>query len=153
MNAKVILLVEDNLDDVELTRDVLRRARISNELIVLTDGAAALDYLCRAVGETGNPEALPVVLLLDLNLPKLDGFGLLKQIRADERLRRLPVIILTTSQEQEDILKCYESYADSYVRKPPEVERLHEALWQAGLGWLLVEVPRPAAADFKPDDP
>jgi two-component system, response regulator len=151
MNIKVILLVEDNLDDVELTRDALQRARIMNELIVMNDGAAALEFLRSGAGGTSRSETLPIVLLLDLNLPKLDGFELLKQIRGDDQLRRLPVVVLTTSQEQEDVFKCYELYADGFVRKPPEVERLHEALRQAGLGWLLVESPRPDPVNIKPD--
>ena len=153
MNPETILLVEDNLDDAELTRDTLQRARILNDLTVINDGATALDYLLRAVGEGGNPESLPAVVLLDLNLPKLNGFELLKQIRADERLRRLPVIILTTSPEQEAVLKCYELYADSYIRKPVDVEHFNEAARRSGLGWWLRKAPPSAPPHLRPDDP
>ncbi|HEX9046917.1 MAG TPA: response regulator [Verrucomicrobiae bacterium] len=153
MDTQIILLVEDNHDDADLTRDTLRRAHILNKLLVLGDGAAALEFLQQAADPAAEPDRLPIVTLLDLNLPKLDGFELLKQIRADERLQKLAVIILTTSQEQEDVFKCYELYADGYVRKPVDVERLSEALRQAGLGWQLCPMPSaPAPARFKPDD-
>ena len=153
MNTRPVLLVEDNLDDVELTRETLQRARIMNDLIVINDGEAALDSLVRAVGGGAKPESLPAVVLLDLNLPKLDGFGVLKQIRADERLRRLPVIILTTSPEQESVGKCYELYADHFIRKPVNLERLTEAIRHLGLGWVLVDAPPPVVKYVKPDDP
>ena len=153
MNAKPILLVEDNLDDVALTRETLRRDGIMNDLIVINDGATALDSLVRAAGAGGNPDSLPTVVLLDLDLPKLDGFGVLQQIRADERLRRLPVIILTTCPEQEAVLKCYELYADHFIRKPVSFERLTEAVRQLGLRWVLVDAPPPVVKHVKPDDP
>jgi len=151
MNAKIILLVEDNLDDVDLTRDTLKRARIQNELLVISDGASALDYLQRAADNADNPELLPVLMLLDLNLPKLDGFELLKRIRGNEKLRRLAIVILTTSQEQEDVFKCYELYADAFLRKPVEIGRLTEAIRQAGLGWQLCEAPSAVVQHPEPD--
>ena len=143
---KSILLIEDNPEDVRLTKRALRKNNITNELVVLTDGVDALDYLIRASGlETGQPGSLPAVILLDLKLPRMDGLELLKEIRAHERLKRLPVVILTSSKEQPDIFKSYDLGANSYIRKPVDFEHFMEAVRNLGLYWLLLNEPPPRA--------
>jgi len=141
---KPILLVEDNPSDADLTKRALSRGRISNELVIAEDGQEALDYLRgegayagRAVAET------PSVILLDLKLPRVDGLEVLRQLRANERTRRLPVVILTSSQEQQDILAGYDLGANSYVRKPVDFTRFAEAVRTLGLYWLLLNEPPP----------
>jgi CheY-like chemotaxis protein len=136
-----ILLVEDNPDDVCLTQRALAKNNITNELRVLTDGVAALEYLIQT--SHTDPGALPTVILLDLKLPRMDGLGLLKEIRTHERLCRLPVVILTSSKEQLDILKSYDLGANSYIRKPVDFEQFNEAIHQLGLYWLLLNEPPP----------
>ena len=143
---KSILLVEDNLEDVRLTKRALARNNIGNELIVLADGVEALDYLINASNvETGRPGGLPAVTLLDLKLPRMDGLELLKEIRAHDRLKRLPVVILTSSKEQQDIIKSYDLGANSYIRKPVDFEQFMEAVRYLGLYWLLLNEPPPMA--------
>ncbi len=137
MKNNVILLVEDNPDDVRLTRRAFKKSNIANELMVVNDGLQALDYLLAA---SANPDAvpgLPQVILLDLKLPKMDGLELLQRIRAHERLKRLPVVILTSSKEEQDILKSYDGGANSYIRKPVDFDRFADAVNQLGLYWLL----------------
>lgn len=144
--SKSILLVEDNPEDVRLTRRALARNNIGNELVVLTDGVEALDYLIHASSiEAGRPGGLPAVTLLDLKLPRMDGLELLKEIRRHERLRRLPVVILTSSKEQQDIIKSYDLGANSYIRKPVDFEQFLEAVRYLGLYWLLLNEPPPMA--------
>jgi CheY-like chemotaxis protein len=138
---KSILLVEDNPDDVRLTRRALTKNNISNELRVLTDGVAALEYLIQT--SNTDPGALPAVILLDLKLPRMDGLELLKEIRAHERLHRLPVVILTSSKEEPDILRSYDLGANSYIRKPVDFEQFTDAVRQLGLYWLLLNEPPP----------
>jgi two-component system response regulator len=139
-----ILLVEDNPEDVRLTKRALKRNNIANELVVLTDGVEALNYLIRASStEPGQPGSLPAVILLDLKLPRMDGLELLKEIRSHEQIRRLPVIILTSSKEEQDILKSYDLGANSYVRKPVDFEQFIEAMRCLGLYWLLLNEPPP----------
>lgn len=144
MKNKPILLVEDNDDDVRLTQRALQKNNITNELIVVNDGRAALDYL-RSASEPGeNPvRKLPAVVLLDLKLPILSGMEVLQQIRADPRLRRLPVVILTTSKEDQDIITSYNLGANSYVRKPVDFEQFSQAINQLGLYWLILNEPPP----------
>lgn len=143
---KSILLVEDNPEDVRLTKRALKRNHIANELVVLTDGVEALDYLIRASSAgSGQPGSLPAVILLDLKLPRMDGLELLKAIRGHEQIRRLPVIILTSSKEEQDILKSYDLGANSYVRKPVDFEQFIEAMHCLGLYWLLLNEPPPKA--------
>lgn len=136
---KSILLVEDNPDDEELTLRALDRNLIANEVVVAHDGEEALDFIFgRGAWEGRDPADLPAVILLDLNLPKLDGLSVLRQIRADERTRRAPVVILTSSSEQQDLLRGYDLGANSYVRKPVAFEEFVEAVRQLGLYWLVL---------------
>lgn len=134
-----ILLVEDNPDDVELTRDVLEQHGIANPIVVASDGVLALEYLATA-------DPLPRVVLLDLKLPRLDGLEVLKSIRADERTRSIPVVILTTSREDVDIIQGYRLGANSYVRKPVDFMEFHQAIRTLGLYWLLLNEELPPQA-------
>lgn len=141
---KIILLVEDNPEDVRLTRRSFRENHIINELVVVGDGAEALAYLQRA--STDPDGILPAVTLLDLNLPKLDGLELLQRVRADPKLKRLPIVILTSSKEEVDLVRSYELGANSYIQKPVEFEEFNEAVHHLGLYWLLLNEapPKPA---------
>ena len=135
-----MLLVEDNPDDVELTRRALLESKITNQLVVVQDGVEALTYLQEAaLGLNGR--RLPTVILLDLKLPRMDGLELLQQIRSNEKLKRLPVVVLTSSKEQEDIMRSYDLGANSYIRKPVDFEQFNEAVRQLGLYWLLLNEP------------
>lgn len=142
MKDKIILLVEDNPDDRELTLRALRKNNIINEVVVVEDGVEALDYLFATGAYAGrDPQVLPQVILLDLKLPRLDGVEVLKQIRANPYTRRLPVVVLTTSAEQADIVASYDQGASSYIRKPVDYVEFQEAVRQLGLYWLLLNVP------------
>ncbi len=136
---KMILLVEDNPDDEMLTIRALKKNKILNEVVVARDGVEALNFLF-AEGEHADRDISlqPQVILLDLKLPKIDGLDVLKRIRADERTRLLPVVILTTSNEQRDIIASYELGANSYIRKPVDFDQFMEAVRQLGLYWLVL---------------
>jgi two-component system response regulator len=139
MMDKVILLVEDNPDDEALTLRALEKNKIRNEVVVARDGAEALDYLFgRRTHEGRDTSVLPQIVLLDLNLPKVDGLDVLRAIRADERTKRLPVVILTSSNEESDVLNGYDGGANSYVRKPVDFTAFAEAVRQLGLYWLVL---------------
>ena len=139
MIEDVILLVEDNATDEELTLRALRKANIANRVVVVRDGAAALDYVfARGVFASRADKEHPLVVLLDLNLPKVGGLDVLKAIRADPRTRTQPVVILTSSGEDRDVLEGYGNGANSYVVKPVEVTQFNEAVGQLGLYWVLV---------------
>jgi CheY-like chemotaxis protein len=144
MEIKTILLVEDNLDDVELTLLALKKNNIKNEITVVNDGAEALDFLFSTGKYSGHgPATLPAMILLDLNLPRVNGFEVLRQIRANERTKFLPVVILTSSKHEQDIMEGYSLGANSYVRKPVDFNQFAEAVRQLGLYWLLLnEVPQ-----------
>lgn len=136
---KVILLVEDNPDDELLTRRALKKNNIGNEVVVARDGVEALDYLFgTGVHEGRDLSELPQVMLLDLKLPKIDGLGVLRRVRADERTRLLPVVILTSSREQQDLVDGYGCGANSYIRKPVDFAQFIEAVRQLGLYWLVL---------------
>jgi CheY-like chemotaxis protein len=141
---KMILLVEDNASDEKLTLLAFKKCGVANEVVVVRDGAAALDYIF-GTGETGRaPSVLPTLVLLDLKLPKVDGLEVLRRIRADERTRLLPVVVLTSSKEEEDILVSYALGANAYVRKPLDFGEFATAAKTLGLFWLLLNEPAPA---------
>ena len=144
MENKNILLVEDNPDDVELTLRALKRNNILNKVIVAKDGVEALDYLL-GTGMYSKRELkdLPVVILLDLKLPKIDGLEVLKRIRQDEHSKLIPVVILTSSSEEKDLIDGYSLGANSYIRKPLEFNQFVEAIKYLGLYWLLWNEPPP----------
>lgn len=139
---KIILLVEDNPNDVDLTRRALERKKILNRIVVAEDGEIALKYL---FGASGHPPAtaLPTVILLDLKLPKVSGFEVLQQIRANPWTRRIPVVVLTSSHEEEDLLASYDLGANSCIRKPVDFSSFAEAIANLGLYWLVLNQPPP----------
>ena len=138
-----ILLVEDNPDDEALTMRAFRKNNIRNEIIVARDGAEALDHLYGTGTREGQEPLLPQVVLLDLKLPKVDGLEVLRRIRSDPRTALLPVVILTSSKEQQDIINGYRLGCNSYVRKPVDFDQFIEAARQLGLYWLLLNEPLP----------
>jgi two-component system response regulator len=134
-----ILLVEDNSDDVELTLRAFRRNKIANDVIVVHDGVEAIDYLFATGQYAGrDPAALPQVVLLDLKLPRLDGLQVLERVRANPKTRLLPVVILTSSTEQRDLVSGYTLGANSYIKKPVDFQQFVEAVHQLGLYWLVL---------------
>jgi len=141
---RLILLVEDNPDDVVLTRRAFERSSVSNELFVARTGEESLDFLFATGAHAGrDPGLMPDVVLLDLKLPKIQGLEVLRRLRADSRTRRLPVVILTSSTEESDLISTYDLGANSFVRKPVDFEEFLAAADQLGLYWLrLNEVPR-----------
>jgi len=139
MRDKVILLVEDNRDDEALTLRALRKNNIRNEVVVARDGAEALDYLFGSSDHAGGlPRVDPELILLDLKLPKIDGLAVLQKLRADPRTKLLPVVVLTSSSEEQDLIKSYDLGANSYVRKPVDFNEFTEAVRQLGLYWLVL---------------
>ena len=147
MTEKVILLVEDNADDEELTLRALAKSNIMNRVVVARDGVEALDFLfMRGAHATRSASEGPQVVLLDLKLPKLDGLEVLRQLRADARTRRLPVVILTSSAEEQDVLRGYDLGANSYIRKPVDFTQFVDAVRQLGLYWLVLNQAVPAGS-------
>jgi CheY-like chemotaxis protein len=139
MEHKMILLVEDNPDDEALTLRALKKNNIGNELVVVRDGAAALDFIfCQGAYAERNPRDMPQVILLDLKLPKIDGLEVLRRIRANENTKLLPVVILTSSKEEQDRLRGYTLGANSYVQKPVDFDQFIGAVRQLGLYWLVL---------------
>lgn len=137
--GKIILLVEDNPDDEFLTRRALKKNNIGNEVVVARDGAEALDYLFGTGAYEGRDmSVMPQVILLDLKLPKVDGLEVLRRLRGDERTSLLPVVILTSSKEQQDLVDGYGYGANSYIRKPVDFAQFMEAVRQLGLYWLVL---------------
>ena len=148
MEAKMILIVEDNPDDEALTIRALKKNNIGNRLVVVRDGAEALDFLfCTGVYANRDPNDLPQTILLDLKLPKVDGLEVLKRIRADEHTSLLPVVILTSSNEERDLLQSYRNGANSYIRKPVDFNEFLEAARQLGLYWLVLNEAPPLQRD------
>jgi CheY-like chemotaxis protein len=145
MSTKVILLVEDNPSDIDLTKRALERSRVANVLVVVRDGEEALDYLF-GKGPGGVPGRLPELVLLDLKLPKVDGHEVLRRIRAGEHTRRVPVVIMTTSKEEQDVAQSYDLGANSYIRKPVDFAQFAGAVEQLGLYWLVMNEPPPNVA-------
>jgi CheY-like chemotaxis protein len=139
LNNKTILLVEDNPDDVELTLRAFRKSNIMNEVIVKRDGAEALDFFFGKDGVADKGDnGLPCVILLDLKLPKIDGLEVLKKLRADERTKLIPTVIMTSSKEQGDVVNGYKIGCNSYIRKPVDFNHFAEAVKQLGLYWLIL---------------
>ena len=139
MDKSVILLVEDNPDDVELIIRSLKRSKISNEIIVVSDGEEALEWLfCEGRYADRDTDVEPDVILLDIRMPKVDGLEVLERLRADARTQYYPVVMLTSSREEEDLLRSYELGANSYVRKPVDFSEFSKAVQQLSLFWLLV---------------
>jgi two-component system response regulator len=142
-----ILLVEDNQDDVDLTIRAFEKSQIANEVVVVRDGARALDYLfCTGEYSARDPGRMPEVVLLDLNLPKISGLEVLRRVRADARTRRLPVVVLTSSGEEADLIGSYDLGANSFVRKPVDFSRFVTAAHQLGLYWLVLNETPPTTA-------
>ena len=145
-----ILLVEDSADDEALTLRALRKNNIHNEVVVARDGVEALDYLFGTGIYAGRDLAvMPQVILLDLKLPKIDGLQVLKKLRSDERTRLLPVVILTSSKEQQDLIEGYRLGANSYVRKPVDFTQFMEAVRQLGLYWLILNEAAPVRESLR----
>ena len=148
MERKMILLVEDNPDDQELTRLAFAKHNLQNDLVIVNDGVEAIEYLFgREDQENPDPRPLPAVVLLDLKLPRVDGLEVLRRIRAHPDTRALPVVVLTSSQEDQDVAASYSSGVNSYVRKPVDFVEFIEASRQLGLYWLLLNVTPPSRAD------
>lgn len=138
-NNRNILLVEDNPDDVELTLRAFKKNNIINKIIVKSDGAETLDYFFGTNGVANkNKNALPVVILLDLKIPKINGIEVLKKLKADEKTKLIPVVILTSSKEPSDLLSCYKLGCNSYIRKPVNFTEFMDTVKQLGLYWLLI---------------
>lgn len=144
MNDRTILLVEDNADDEALTLRALKKNNISNDVAVARDGVEALDYIFGRGGYAGRDvTVMPSLVLLDLKLPKLGGLEVLRQLRADDRTTRLPVVALTSSNEEKDLISSYESRVNSYVRKPIDFVQFVDTVRQLGNYWLVINQPSP----------
>jgi two-component system, response regulator len=144
MKSKSILLVEDNPSDIELTKRAFVQARITNDLTVVRDGQEALDYLFSNGKYTGRVSTdMPTLILLDLNLPKIDGLEVLRRVRGTESTRRLPVVVLTSSKEEHDLATSYDLGVNSYIRKPVDFHQFADAIKHLGLYWLVINEPPP----------
>jgi two-component system response regulator len=141
--TKVILLVEDNPDDEALTLRAFAKNNIGNRIVISRDGAEALDWLFKRGQHAERSEPEPQIVLLDLKLPKVDGLEVLRQMRDDPRTRLMPVVILTSSKEESDVLRGYELRANSYIRKPVDFARFVEAVREIGMYWLVLNEPPP----------
>jgi two-component system response regulator len=144
MSDSVIVLVEDNANDEELTLRAFRKSNIVNRIVVLRDGAEALDYFFERGSYANRPSTeIPQVVLLDLKLPKIDGLDVLRALRSDERTRLIPIVVLTSSAEEQDLVRSYGMGANSYVRKPVDFTQFVEAVRQLGLYWLVINQAAP----------
>lgn len=148
MSSKTILLIEDNPSDIALTERALDRSRIANALVIAEDGQEALDYLFGQGAHAGrDPSDQPLLTLLDLKLPKIGGLEVLRTIRADPRTRRLPVVILTSSNEEQDVAASYDLGINSYIRKPVDFNQFARSVEQLGLYWLVLNEPPPSVPE------
>lgn len=148
--SRIILLVEDNPDDVALTLRAFQKSKTLNEIVVARDGEEALEYLFAIGSYVGrDPRIMPEVVLLDLQLPKVDGLEALRRLRADERTRRVPVVILTSSNEEQDIVRSYDLGANSFVRKPVDFAQFLDAARQLGLYWLIINELPPQSGEVR----
>jgi CheY-like chemotaxis protein len=144
MVKDVILLVEDNPDDILLTKRAFKKSNILNELVVARDGVEALDYLFgTGAHKDRDMSVMPILILLDLNLPKIDGIEILRRLRGDERTKLIPVVVLTSSKEQKDLIESYSLGANSYIRKPVDFDQFINAVRQLALYWVLLNEPTP----------
>ena len=144
IGSKVILLAEDNPDDVTLTLRAFEKKKILNPVVVAHDGVEALDYLFATNAHAGrDTSVMPSLILLDLKMPRMDGLEVLKRVRADERTRRIPVVVLTSSKEEQDLVSSYDLGANSYIRKPVDFEKFVEAAGVLGMYWLMWNEPPP----------
>jgi CheY-like chemotaxis protein len=146
MQAARILLAEDSVQDIELTLNALAENNITNSVTVARDGAEALDYLCKRGKFAGRANGNPVLLLLDLKMPKVDGLEVLRAVKSDPRLRTIPVVVLTSSREEQDVVRSYELGVNAYVVKPVEFDKFLRAVRDLGLFWMLVNEPPPVLA-------
>ena len=144
-DPKRILLVEDSTKDVDLTLEALEEHKLANQVMVVRDGADALDYLFRRGQFADQADDLPMLVLLDLKMPKVDGLEVLRQMKADPVLKRIPVVMMTSSREQSDLIRSYELGVNSYVVKPVKFQGFIEAVKQLGVYWVLVNEPPPVA--------
>ena len=145
-DVKRILMAEDDPNDAELTQAALASSNLANEIVVVTDGAQALDYLYRRGAYAGRANGNPAVILLDIKMPKVDGLDVLRDIRADPALHRIPVVMLTSSREQSDLIASYDLGVNAYVVKPVEFGEFHAAIRALGLFWAVVNEPPPSVA-------
>jgi CheY-like chemotaxis protein len=143
MESKKLLLAEDSANDVELTLTALDEYHLANDVVVVRDGAEALDYLYRRGSFAARPEQQPVLILLDLKMPKVDGLEVLRQVKSDPLLKSVPIVALTSSREEQDILEGYRLGINAYVVKPVGFEKFVEVVKQLGLFWLLINEPPP----------
>jgi CheY-like chemotaxis protein len=141
--VRPILLVEDSLNDIELTLAALQQNNVANEVIVARHGGEALDYLYRRGIYKDHPAVLPVVVFLDLKMPKVDGMEVLRKVKADEKLKTIPIVILTSSREEVDLVKTYQLGVNAYVVKPVGFDQFTDAIRQAGVFWAVVNEPPP----------
>jgi len=148
MEDRIILIVEDNPDDEALTIRALKKNNIGNRVVVVRDGVEALDFLfCTGAYASRDPNDMPQVTLLDLRLPKVDGLEVLKRMRADQRTRLLPVIILTSSKEEQDLIESHEYGVNAYMRKPVDFDQFADSVHQLGLYWLVLNDVPPLQRD------
>lgn len=147
VETKEILLAEDDPKDVELTLVALEEHNLSNKVVVTRDGAEALDYLYRRGAYTGRPAGHPLVVLLDLKMPKVDGLEVLRQVKGDSMLRTIPVVVLTSSCQERDIVESYDLGVNAYVVKPVAFDRFVKVIKQLGLFWVLTNEPPPGAVN------
>jgi two-component system, response regulator len=142
---RIILLVEDNPNDVELTLRAFEKSNVTREIVVARDGEQAIQYLFSTGPHAGrDPSHMPEVVLLDMKLPKIDGLGVLRRMRADERTKRLPVVMLTSSKEEKDVMSSYDLGANSFVRKPVDFGEFVDAAKHLGIYWLTMNEPAPS---------
>ncbi|MFW9919047.1 MAG: response regulator [Candidatus Thorarchaeota archaeon] len=140
VSSDIILLVEDNPDDIVLTKRALKKSNILNEVVVAEDGIDALSYLRKEGEYRDNEDEYPIVILLDLNMPRMSGMEFLKELRNDCRFKRLPVVILSSSREDRDVCDCYNLGANSYIQKPVDFEQFVKAIQTLGLYWLVLNI-------------
>ncbi len=148
-NVKKILLVEDNENDIELTISALDGHHLANQVDIARDGAEALDYLYRRGAFAGRDNSAPVVVLLDLKMPRVDGLEVLRQMKADPELKKIPVVMLTSSREEQDLVRSYELGVNAYVVKPVNFQQFVESVKQLGFFWALINEPPPVAVARK----